>query len=39
MRLGPDTTNVVLGEQVWFEFDHFAGYHHNDTHIRAISHT
>ena len=40
MRLGPDTTWVPVagGQQVWLEFDHFGGYHFNDTHIRCFSH-
>jgi len=39
LRLGPDTTFVLDGLQLWLDFEHFGGYKFNDTHVRAFSHT
>ncbi|EDQ85421.1 uncharacterized protein MONBRDRAFT_29317 [Monosiga brevicollis MX1] len=36
MRLSPDT---AYADDVWLDFQHYGGYHFNDTYIRTFSHT
>eukprot|EP01080_Neovahlkampfia_damariscottae_P006430 gene6430-10438_t len=36
MRIGPDTINAL---NVFVPWEHFGGYHYNDTYIRCFSHT
>lgn len=36
VRIGPDTINDVNNFVPW---EHFGGYHYNDTYIRCFSHT